>query len=358
MYTNHFELSVHYDYLLDFINLATGLFSPLKGFMTRKDFHSVVTRLTLDDGTLFTIPIVLPVDSVYESQLSNCEYIKILFNQKEAGFVKIEDVYRATDGDLHTIFATDNSSHPGLAKYLDASRLFVGGEVILTNLSLISEFNILTPSDARRIFKEKSWKTIVGFQTRNAPHLAHEYLQRVGLEICDGLFINPLIGWKKKGDFSEEAIRRSYHVLMEQFYPHDRTFYHGLHTWMRYAGPREALFHALIRKNLGCTHFIIGRDHAGIGDFYDAYGAHALASILMEDNDLGITLLLLKSPYYCDACKSVVSASTCRHDDTHIKKISGTHVRELFTRSKRPPSFIMRKEITDSILSCEIPFIA
>ena len=176
----------------------------------------------------------------------------------------------------------------------------------------------LKPSETKMLFDSRKWKTIVGFQTRNPIHKAHEYLQRLGLEMCDGLFINPLVGWKKSGDFTQEAVMAAYEVMIERFYPSDRVYLAGLKTQMRYAGPREAIFHALIRRNLGCTHFIIGRDHAGVGNFYGEYDAHKLASELISKYDLGIELVLTREPYYCEACKEIVTDKSYRNADAKM----------------------------------------
>jgi sulfate adenylyltransferase len=192
---------------------------------------------------------------------------------------------------------------------------------------------------------------VVGFQTRNPVHAAHEYLQRRGLDICDGLFINPSVGWKKKGDFSQEAIEKAYACMIKEFYPKNRVHMEGLKIFFRYAGPREAIFHALIRRNLGCTHFIIGRDHAGVGNYYGTYEAQELALKLSRSKDMGITLLLFKEPYFCKRCGTIVTEKHCSHRGKDIVYISGTLIRDMLGKGKYPDSIYMRPEITGLCLN-------
>ena len=215
----------------------------------------------------------------------------------------------------------------------------------------------MKPEETKIFFKEKGWNTIVGFQTRNPIHKAHEHIQRLGLEVCDGLFINPITGWKKKGDFTQEAVIAAYSEMMKAFYPADRVYMAGLKTQMRYAGPREAIFHAIIRRNLGCTHFIIGRDHAGVSGYYGAYDAHDLARKLSTEHDLGIELLLTREPYYCKKCKQVVTDKPCSHYATDRVEISGTIIRKYIADGNIPDEIMMRQEIFDAILGCGKVFI-
>ena len=209
----------------------------------------------------------------------------------------------------------------------------------------------LSPSNTKTVFSTKGFHTVCGFQTSNVIHRAHEYLQRTALEICDGLFINPIIGWKKIGDFTENAVMVGYKKMIEEFYPAQRIHFEGLRTQMRYAGPREAIFHAIIRRNLGCTHFIIGRDHAGVGNFYSLYAAHELARKIEARGNLGIKLLLLHGPYYCYKCGQVVTDKTCGHDEIYHVAISGTKIRECFKRGDIPDENFMRPEISQAILA-------
>jgi len=208
----------------------------------------------------------------------------------------------------------------------------------------------LTPAETKKIFKQNNWLTVTGFQTRNPIHTAHECLQRKALEITDGLFIQPLIGWKKKGDFTPEAVVKAYEKMIARFFPPHRVQLAMLRTPMRYAGPREAVFHALIRRNFGCTHFVVGRDHAGVGNFYGKYDAHKLCR---QFNDLGIKILYLQGPYYCKKCGTVVTEDDCRHGPEQAIPISGTEIRSLLSQGKVPPRELMREEIADVLLALQ-----
>lgn len=339
--------------LQDIINIATGLLYPLTGFMNEIDFRSVVEQYTLSDGQVFTIPITLDVPE--ESSLTSGQTLHLNFRGKHVADLEVEDTYRMTDTDIEKVFCTLDTKHPGVKKEKERSSLRVGGKTTLIDKTLLQD--ALKPEETKKTFADKGWKTVVGFQTRNPIHKAHEHLQRIGLEVCDGLFINPIIGWKKAGDFTQEAVVAAYERMVEEFYPKNSVYMAGLKTQMRYAGPREAVFHAIIRRNLGCTHFIIGRDHAGVGGFYGAYDAHALARELSEQYDLGIQLLLLHEPYYCKKCGMVVSEKNCSHYETDRIEISGTIIRKYINEGAIPDEIMLRKEIFDAILECEQIFI-
>lgn len=339
--------------LQDIINIETGLLYPLQGFMTELDFRSVVDHYQLSDGQVFTIPITFDIpENLF---LEYGQVLHLSFQGKHVADIKVEDTYRMTDADIEKVFCTLDIAHPGVKKEKERSSLRVGGKTTLIDKTLLED--ALYPEKTKRIFLDKGWKTIVGFQTRNPIHKAHEHLQRIGLEICDGLFINPIMGWKKRGDFTQEAVLAAYERMMEEFYPKDSVVMEGLKTQMRYAGPREAIFHAIIRRNLGCTHFIIGRDHAGVGGFYGAYDAHSLARKLSEKYDLGIQLLLLHEPYYCQKCGMVVSEKNCSHYETDRMEISGTIIRKYINEGAIPDEIMLRREIFDAILDCEKIFI-
>lgn len=351
MVTDHIEIDE--ETLQDIINIETGLLYPLKGFMNEADFRSVVDRYTLSDGQVFTIPITLDVPE--ETSLTSGQTLHLTFRGQHVAELEVEDTYRMTDADIEKVFRTLDMEHPGVKKEKERFSLRVGGKTTLTDKTLLQD--ALKPEETKKIFANKGWKTVVGFQTRNPIHKAHEHLQRIGLEVCDGLFINPIIGWKKPGDFTQEAVVAAYERMVEEFYPKNSVYMAGLKTQMRYAGPREAVFHAIIRRNLGCTHFIIGRDHAGVGGFYGAYDAHALARELSEKYDLGIQLLLLHEPYYCKKCGMVVSEKNCSHYETNRIEISGTIIRKYINEGTIPDEIMLRKEIFDAILDCKQIFI-
>ena len=335
--------------LQDSINLANGLFYPLDGFMISSDYHNVLKNMQLNNNHIWTIPITLDVDVETYKLCFGSSRLYLYFNNECIGHIIIKEVFIVNqEKDVLKIFKTSDINHPGVKKELSKNKYRVGGKVKITKLSLLN--NNLNPSKTKKFFKKKQWEKIAGFQTRNPIHRGHEYLHRIALEVCDGLFINPLIGWKKKDDFSEIAVSEGYKSMFEKYYLGLNIYFETLKTPMRYAGPREAIFHAIIRRNLGCTHFIIGRDHAGVGDYYQKYEAHHLAKEIIKNNNLGIELLLLREPFYCHKCEQIVSDKTCNHTSKFIVKISGTKIRKLLKKNQRPNEFYMRKEVADRII--------
>lgn len=341
--------------LQDIINIETGLLYPLDGFMREEDLKSVVARYTLADGQVFTIPVTLGVPKDVFEHAALGEPLALFYRNEHVADIAVESKFQMSDRDIEKVFLTSDMAHPGVRKERQAGPYRIGGATTLLKRELLN--GALKPEHTRSVFRERGWRTVVGFQTRNPIHKAHEYIQRYGLEVCDGLFINPLTGWKKKGDFTQEAVVAAYETMMRDFYPQSRVYMAELKTQMRYAGPREAAFHAIIRRNLGCTHFLIGRDHAGVGGYYGAYDAHALARSLSEKYDLGIRLLLTREPYYCTKCKQIVTDKTCAHYHSHRVEISGTLVRKYIQDGAMPDEMILRREILDAILGCEKIFI-
>lgn len=353
---NTYQVDISEKTLQDVINIETGLLYPLRGFMAEEDFRSVVDEYVLSNKKdVFTIPVTLDVGKdVYDSAAAG-DRLELLYQGRVVAEQTVTDKYETTDEDWLKVFGTLDMTHPGVNNEKNKPPYRIGGITKLIDRSLLED--ALKPEDTKQIFREKGWRTIVGFQTRNPVHKAHEHIQRIGLEVCDGLFINPLVGWKKKGDFTQEAVVAAYTRMIEEFYPNDRVYMAGLKTQMRYAGPREAVFHAIIRRNLGCTHFIIGRDHAGVGGFYGAYDAHKLAEELAGKYDLGIQFLLTREPYYCSKCKQIVTDKNCAHYNTHRTEISGTIIRKYISEGKMPDETMLRNEIFEAILACKEIFI-
>ena len=340
------------DLLQDLINIRMKLFYPLEGFMTSHDYHSTIENMCLSNGELWTIPITLDIDHDTFIKAVDSEIIFFTYKSNEIGYMKIEDSFKVDlNNDVMRIFNTRDLNHPGVNRELERHEYRLGGKTYITDPSVYN--NALDPEVTKSEFRNRGWKTVAGFQTRNPVHKAHEYSQRIALEICDGLFINPLVGWKKKGDFSEEAVIRGYQAMIDNYYSDIGIYFDVLKTPMRYAGPREAIFHAIIRKNLGCTHFIIGRDHAGVGNYYGKYEAHELARNIMGKADIGITLLLINEPYYCQKCAQIVTSRTCGHEKEYIEEISGTKIREMLSKGIRPDEKFMRKEVADAIIELE-----
>ena len=341
------EITIRDDSWLEICNIANGTFSPLSGFMTKKDYDSVVNDMHLNNASPWTIPITLEIPEESKNTITKSNTL-ILKNTCGLAVAQldVEDVFTINSAsDLKKIFGTDDKNHPGVAMEKSLSPLRVGGRISLKiqQEDLFPEIS-LSPSQTKAVFKERNWKTIVGFQTRNPIHRAHEYLQRVAMELCDGILLHPLIGWKKGDDFSPKAVIAAYQKQISEFYPNERVLLSALRTPMRYAGPREAVFHAIVRRNHGCTHFIVGRDHAGVGNFYKTYEAQSLCA---QFTNLGIEILHLKGPYFCSKCDQIVTEKTCPHGDKYTVSISGTKVRQMLSCGTRPPEHYMRKEIAD-----------
>jgi sulfate adenylyltransferase len=343
------RIAVNRDFILDLEKIAIGAYSPLTGFMKREDVASVVHRMRLSSGEPWTIPIVLMLPKNLANTLKDNEKIILCEeNGKEVGLMRVEDVF-SFDKKIwaEKVFGINSHAHPGVKRLFEGHSELVGGEIWLIEKYLFEfeKFN-LTPSQTRAIIKRRGWQTVAGFQTRNVPHRAHEYLQKIALTVTDGILIHPIIGWKKDGDFKPEIVIKAYKVLIDRYFPKNSVIFAGLATAMRYAGPREAVFHAIIRKNYGCTHFIVGRDHAGVGEFYGKYDAH---EIFQQFPDLGIVPLLLREPYYCKKCKEIVSDRVCPHGERWHQYISGTMIRKKLCSAKTIAQQFMRKEVFEVI---------
>ncbi|EOS69961.1 sulfate adenylyltransferase [Lachnospiraceae bacterium MD308] len=350
-----YQTKIDEETLQDLINIETGLFFPLNGFMGKEEVLSVIESGILPDGKVFPIPITLDVEEDLFKRAPDGAKILLMYQGQAVAEVIIKSRFLMTDTFIEKIFKTVEMAHPGVRKEKERRPWRIGGKTKLLDVALLAE--ALKPETTKDIFRKKGWSTIVGFQTRNPVHRAHEYIQRLGLEVCDGLFINPVTGWKKRGDFTQEAVVTAYETMFRKFYPENRVYFAGLKTQMRYAGPREAVFHAIIRRNLGCTHFIIGRDHAGVGGYYGAYEAHDYAKKIGKEHNLGIELLLTREPYYCTKCKQIVTDRTCAHYETNRVEISGTIIRKYISDKAIPDETMLRKEIFDAILSCDHVFM-
>ncbi len=345
-------LYVDTDTLLDIENIATGVFSPLKGFMTEEELSSVAHRMILPNGDVWSIPILLQVkekDSLRKLGIGERVVIKDSSNRIKA-IVDIKDIYRIDIKKIaKLIWGTDSEEHPGVNIFYSKGEWALGGDVWLLE-RVESPFKqwVLEPAETRKVFEYRGWKTITGFQTRNAPHKAHEYLQRIALEMTDGLFINPVLGWKKSDDFDSHTVLRAYEYLIDNYYPRQRVLLSGLSTSMRYAGPREAVFHAIVRKNFGCTHFMIGRDHAGVGNFYDPYEAHRIFDKL--PSDIGIEIVKVTAVFYCHLCEAMASDKSCGHDDHQRVYVSMTKIRDMLRKGLIPPREMIREDVAQFLM--------
>jgi sulfate adenylyltransferase len=337
-------------------NITTGVFSPLEGFLGRKDFESVLSKGRLINDVPWTIPIVLDVTEEKVAQLKDKAIL--YFNHQPLALLHVEGIY-GYDKELmaQQVYKTTNENHPGIQKIKAMGEKLVGGRLDQLNPvpAPFPKYK-LTPKETRVLFQLKNWRTVVGFQTRNVPHVGHEYVQKTGLTFVDGLFINPVIGKKKPGDFKDEVIIATYETLMKSYYLKDTAVLATLQMEMRYAGPREAIHHAIIRKNFGCTHFIVGRDHAGVGDFYPPYAAQ---DIFQEYPDIRIVPLFFRSFFYCRKCGSVVNEKICPHGGGDKVTFSGTKLRKILQsgESVEDKSLLIRPEVEKIVKEHPEPFV-
>ncbi len=343
------------DVAYDVENIARGVMSPLEGFMRQEDFLSVVQRKRLASDVPWTIPIVLDVDREELRGVDAGDTVALVIEDRVVGLLHVEDVYTFEPRSYaFEVFRTLDAAHPGVARVFSLKPHLVGGAVDLVDPLPHSFARYrLFPRETRLLFREKGWRTVVGFQTRNVPHLGHEYVQKTALTFVDGIFINPVVGRKKPGDFRDEVIISAYESLMTHYYLRERSVLSVLHTDMRYAGPREAIFHAILRKNFGCTHFVVGRDHAGVGNFYPPYAAQ---EIFEEFPDLGIVPLFFTAFFYCRRCGSVANEKTCPHPADQRLEFSGTGLRRALSRDGDSAALI-RPEVAEVIARFEQPFV-
>ena len=353
-----FSVDISPDLANDVENIADGIFSPLEGFLNQQDFESVVSKGRLANGIAWTIPTVLDVDDDTGKKMKEAGDV-LLKNPEGTGIaiLHVEDVYSYDkQATVNGVYGTNDESHPGVAKTNSMNDFLVGGKIDYIQRQNETEIrkHRMTPSQTRELFEKAGWKTIVAFQTRNPPHVAHEMLQKNAITTRDGVFVNPLIGKKKSGDFKDEIIVKAYETMIENYYPQAKCQLATLHTEMKYAGPKEAIHHAIMRQNYGCTHIIIGRDHAGVGKFYDPFAAH---KIFDDYPELEIEPIFFPAFFYCKKCLTFTNPNVCPHDADDREQISGTKLREMIQNGEAPSEFILRPEVAKVIIDFDKPFV-
>ncbi|AFZ07935.1 sulfate adenylyltransferase [Oscillatoria nigro-viridis PCC 7112] len=328
--------------------IAIGALSPLKGFMNEADYRSVVKQMRLSNGLPWSVPITLSVTQAVADTLKEGTLVRLDSPAGEfVGLLELAEKYHySKEEEALNVYRTDDLKHPGVQVVDKSGPVNLAGDIWLLERELDVRFPQyqIDPAKSRMLFTEKGWKTIVGFQTRNPIHRAHEYIQKCALEIVDGLFLHPLVGTTKEDDIPADVRMRCYEILLEKYYPKDRVILAINPAAMRYAGPREAIFHALIRKNYGCTHFIVGRDHAGVGDYYGTYDAQHIFDEF-EPGELGIVPMKFEHAFYCKLTEQMATTKTSPSTPEQRVHLSGTKVREMLRAGKLPPPQFSRPEV-------------
>jgi sulfate adenylyltransferase len=348
------KLVVNARELSDLEMLTVGALSPLTGFVGEDDYVSVLETMHLSNGLAWSIPVTLSLTDDDVKRIGAGSSVALLPSEgaDPIAIVDVAEVFkRDRQKEALGVFGIEDLEHPGVRALHDAGDFCLAGTVRALSLPEHDDFLSyrLTPAQTRAAFAERGWRTVVGFQTRNPIHRAHEYLQKCALEIVDGLLVHPLVGATKGDDVPADVRMRCYEALFEGYFPKDRAMVSVFPAAMRYAGPREAIWHAICRKNYGCTHFIVGRDHAGVGSYYGTYDAQKIFEEF-EPGELDILPLMFEHSFWCNACEGMASPKTCPHGETERVSLSGTKVREMLRAGERPPIEFSRPEVADILI--------
>lgn len=346
------KLSLRAREAADLEMLAVGAMSPLTGYMLEKDYRSVLEQMRLASGLVWSLPVTLSLTDDDVKRIGGAEAVALTIGEEPAALLEVQEVYRRDRQEEATaVFQTRDTAHPGVRALQGSGDWLVGGTVKAHRVPRHRSFteHRMTPQETRRAFEDRGWRRVVGFQTRNPVHRAHEYLQKCALEVVDGLLLHPLVGETKEDDVPADVRMRCYRVLLDEYYPVERVLLAVFPAAMRYAGPKEAIFHAIVRKNYGCTHFIVGRDHAGVGDYYGSFDAHRIFE-RFDPDELGITPLFFDHAFWCYRCEGMATAKICPHGEEDRLTLSGTKVREMLRAGERPPIEFSRPEVADILI--------
>jgi sulfate adenylyltransferase len=348
------KLTVNERELSDLEMLSIGALSPLTGFQSKAEYDSILDSMHLPNGVPWTIPVTLSLTDEEAKRIGGTEAVTLVPDEaaEPLAILEVDEVFeREREREAQAVFGTEDLAHPGVKALNDAGDLCVAGELRVLRLPEHEDFRQyrLTPAETRAEFSQRGWRTVVGFQTRNPIHRAHEYLQKCALEIVDGLLVHPLVGATKGDDVPADVRMRCYEALFDGYYPKDRAMVTVFPAAMRYAGPKEAIWHAIARKNYGCTHFIVGRDHAGVGDYYGTYDAQRIFE-RFDPAELGITPLMFEHSFWCNRCEGMASPKTCPHGEEDRVSLSGTKVREMLRAGERPPPEFSRPDVADILI--------
>ena len=345
------HLALRPDQVVEVHRILDGSLAPIHGFMTEQEGVSVIESMRLPTGEVVGLPVLLDVSPEVARRCAEGDILDLRHDAHSVATLRVESVYKLNAKLLtQRVFGTGDMEHPGVARQSRMGQWALGGRLEASTEVPNDGFGSLGPAEIRSAIRARGWKTTAGFQTRNIPHRAHELLHRQALDACDGLLIHPLVGARKSGDFTPEAVMAAYHTLVTRHLPPTRVLLAPIRLTMRYAGPREAVFHAVVRRNYGCSHFIVGRDHAGVGSYYAPYAAHDLLRAV--EADLGIAILYMRGPAYCSRCARIVTDVTCDHfvsAPDAIEEVSGTWLRRHIQEGVPVPDHLVRSDVLKAL---------